>query len=104
MPSTVTEYTLAAQEQTLSAIKQSQQVVVEAVRTWAKSIEKAVPEAPAVPYAEQLPTPLEVLETSFGFAEQLLRTQKEFAENLLAATSPIVKSKSQPVAKAPASA
>ena len=38
--STVTEFTETAQEQTLAAVRQSQQFVVEAARTWAEAVER----------------------------------------------------------------
>jgi hypothetical protein len=89
--STLTELTQTAQEQTLAAIGQSQQLVLDAVRTWAEAVEKAVPAVPSVPFAEELPTPQQLIESSFTFAEQLLKTQREFAEQVLAATAPALK-------------
>lgn len=94
MAKAATEYAQVAQEQTLEAIRQSQHAVVEAVRTWANSVEKAVGDTPDVPFAEQLPTPQEIVQTSFGFAEQLLKAQREFAENVLAAAAPVLEPKS----------
>ena len=90
MPTTSTEYVQTAQEQTLKSIRDGQQAVVEAVRTWAESVERIVPPTPAVPFTDQLPTPQEIVQTSFDFAEQLLKTQREFTENLLAAASPAI--------------
>ena len=75
MPATLTDYTQQAQEQTLKVIRDSQEGVVEAVRAWASAIEKAVPagpEIPALPLADEFPSAKEIVETSFGFAEQLL--------------------------------
>src|SRR5438477_7240892 len=91
--STVTELNQTAQEQTLAAIRQSQQFVVDAVRTWAEAVEKAVPPVPTVPFAEELPTPQQLVESSFTFAEQLLKAQREFAEQVLAAAAPALKTK-----------
>ena len=91
--STVIELTETAQEQTLAAIRQSQQFVVDAVRTWSEAVEKAVPEVPTVPFADELPTPRQLVESGFGFAEQLLKVQREFAEQVLAATAPVLKTK-----------
>lgn len=99
MTTTITDNTQAAQEQTLKAIRQAQQAVVEAVRTSAKTVEKTIPETPAVPFGDKLPTPQEIIETSFGFAEELLKAQREFAENLLTAVMPLLKK----TGKAPAS-
>ena len=86
MSATATEFVQTAQEQTIKSIRQTQQVVIEAVRTWATAVEKTMPETPALPFADELPTPKEIVQTSFEFAEKLLKTQREFAESLLAAT------------------
>ena len=91
--STVTELTETAQEQTLTAVRQSQQIVVDAVRTWADAVEKAVPAVPSVPFADELPTPRQLVESSFKFAEQLLKAQREFAEQMLDAAAPVLKTK-----------
>jgi len=88
-----TKFVEQAQEQSLQAIKQSQQAVLEAVRVWASALEKAVPETPAIPFVKELPTPLEIVESSFDFAEQLLKAQREFTENLLDATASVFKPK-----------
>jgi hypothetical protein len=91
--STVTELTETAQEQTLTAIRQSQQFVVDAARTWAEAVEKAVPAVPTIPFAEELPTPKQLIGSSFAFAEQLLKAQREFAEQVLEAIAPTLKTK-----------
>ena len=90
MSTTVNEFAQQAQEQTLNAIRQSQHAVVEAVQAWAQAVEKAVPETPAVPFAEELPSAKELIQTSFDFAEQLLKVQREFAESLVAAAAPVI--------------
>lgn len=101
MSTTLTDYTQAAQEQTLKAIRESQRAVVEVVRTLATAVEKAIPETPAVPFANELPTPEQIVKTSFGFAEQLLKAQRDFAENLIAAATPVLAKKDKaPAAKA----
>ncbi len=41
------------------------------------------------------------MKTSFGFAEQLLKAQRDFAENLLVAATPVLAKKDKaPAAKA----
>jgi hypothetical protein len=94
MSATATEFAQTAQAQTLKSVKQGQQAVVEAVRTWATAVEKNLPETPALPFADKLPTPAELVKTSFDFAEQLLKAQREFVENLLAAAAPVIEPKS----------
>ena len=94
--STTTEFTQAAQtvqEQALKSIRETQHAVVEAVRTWADAVEKTVPATSPLPFGEELPTPKEIVQTSFGFAEQLLKAQREFAENVLAAAAPVIEPK-----------
>jgi hypothetical protein len=100
--STITPTIAQAQEQTLKSIRQTQKTVIEAVRTWATAIEKTVPETPALPtlpFANELPTPKEIVKTSFEFAEQLLKTQREFAEGLVAVTASVF----EPASPAPKS-
>jgi hypothetical protein len=92
--STVTELNQTTQEQTLAAIRQGQQFVVDAVRTWVEAVEKAVPAIPTMPFTEELPTPKELVKSSFAFAEQLLKAQREFVEQLVSATEPVLKAKS----------
>lgn len=97
MSTTSSEHVASAQEQALKTIRESQQAVVEAVRTWADAVEKtvpAVPAVPALPFAEELPSPKEIVQTSFEFAEQLLKAQREFAENILAAAAPVIEKRS----------
>ena len=99
---TPTDFAQTAQEQTLKSIRQTQQTVIEAVRTWATAVEKTGPETPALPalpFANELPTPKEIVKTSFEFAEQLLKTQREFAESLVAVTASIF----EPTSSAPKS-
>lgn len=90
MPTTATDYAQTAQEQTLKTVRQGQQVIVEAIRAWASAVEKAIPETPAIPYSDELPKPQDIIKTSFTFAEQLLKAQKEFAESVLDAASPVL--------------
>jgi hypothetical protein len=100
--SSVSELTQTAQEQTLAAVKQSQQLVVDAVRTWAETVEKAVPEVPNIPLADSLTSPEELVTSSFAFAEQLLQAQRDFAVQVVAAASPVIKTAGTKPAKAKA--
>lgn len=93
MPATKSRPAAKAQEQTLDAIRESQQTVVHAVQTWAEAVEGLVPATPALQFGDNIPTPQEIMTTSFDFAEQLLKSQREFAESLLAAYAPILEPK-----------
>jgi hypothetical protein len=102
MPTTATDYAQTAQEQTLKTIHQGQQAIVEGVRAWANAVEKAIPDTPAIPYADELPSPQQIVQTGFEFAEQLLKSQRQFAESVLDAASPVISrpAKAKPAAKA----
>jgi hypothetical protein len=89
--SPTTEYIVAAQDRTLEALRQSQAAVVDAVESWAKAVESSVPELPAVPVLKSLPTPEEIIATSFDFYGKVLSAQREFAKNLVEAAAPAVK-------------
>lgn len=91
MSSPTIDYALSAQEKSLDALKQSQAAVVEIVDTWAKAVEKAVEELPAIPVAASLPTIDEIVKTSFDYADRLLGAQREFAQKLAAASAPAIK-------------
>jgi len=96
MPTTTpkpSEYVQSAQEQTLKTLRDGQQAIIDSIRAWAEAVERIVPQTPALPFSEQLPTPQEVVQTSFDFAEQLFKTQREFAENVLAAAEPVLSPK-----------
>ena len=90
MPTTATEFTQSAQEAALETVRQGQHAIVEAVKAWATAVEKAIPDAPVIPYSDELPTPKEIVKTSFEFADQLLRAQREFAESILDAAAPVL--------------
>lgn len=102
MPTTVNDYAQTAQEQTLNTIHQGQQAIIEGVRAWANAVEKSIPATPAIPYADELPSPREIVQTGFEFAEQLLKSQRQFAEGVLEAASPVLgrpAGKAKPAAK-----
>lgn len=89
MPATKSKPAASVPEQTLEAIRESQQAVVHAAQTWAESVQAIVPSTPTLPFGDQLPSPQEIVKTSFDFAEELLKSQREFTESLLAAYAPM---------------
>ena len=65
----------------IAGVKQSQEVAFSGLSLWLDFAGKAftLPELDSVPFVDQLPSPKAVVESSFGFAEELLVTQKDFA-------------------------
>ena len=45
---------------------------------------------PSVPFADKLPKPGELVSNAYDFAEQLLAAQRKFAEDVIAATAPVL--------------
>jgi hypothetical protein len=78
----------------LTTISKGQAAVVDVIETCASAAASIKPDLPAVnvPFADKLPTPQDVVASVYDFAEQLLASQRKFAEDVLAATAPLVRS------------
>jgi hypothetical protein len=89
MPSTVTQ---DVQEQILSTVRKSQEIALEALKTWVETVQSVTAKIPSVeiPFADQLPKPHDVVTSSYKFAEQVLSNQKKFADEVLEVTSPLL--------------
>jgi hypothetical protein len=89
MPSTVTQ---DVQEQILSTVRKSQEIALEALKTWVETVQSVTARIPSVelPFADQLPKPHDVVTSSYKFAEQVLSNQKKFADEVLEVTSPLL--------------
>jgi hypothetical protein len=91
------------QEEILNTVRKSQAAVVEALETWVSAIQSMTPELPdvSVPFADKLPKPQEIVAGAYDFAEQLLASQRKFAEDVLRATAPMLPARHDgPAAKA----
>jgi hypothetical protein len=94
--STITELqelTQKGQEQFLAAVRESQQAVVDAVGAWSQTMQGIASAAPPIPGADQLPATQTVIDNTFDLVDKLVASQREFAHNLVAATSPETKTK-----------
>jgi len=80
------------QAQILDSIRKSQDAVVDALKTWADAVHSVTPSLPvsAVPFADKLPKPKDLVEDAFDFAAQLLAAQRKFAEDVLQITTSVV--------------
>jgi hypothetical protein len=95
----------SGQEEFLAVIRKSQEAVIAAVRNLAETVRTASPKlasvyAPltdnlpkppsvSVPFADKLPGPEGAVASTYDFAEQLLASQRKFAEDLLKAAAPL---------------
>ena len=103
MPSTPTR---DLPEEFLAATRKSQEVAIRAIKTWVETVRTVTPKLPSVygpltdrlpklpsvtaPFADRLPKPEDVVASGYDFAEHLLAIQRKFAEDLLAATEPLI--------------
>jgi hypothetical protein len=86
---TATETLVKVQDQILETLASIQKPVVDAVTKLADKAEGVVPEVPAVPGADRLPTVDELIVNQFAFAEKVLTLQKQFTNDLLEAVKPV---------------
>ena len=90
MASTTT--TQGLQDEVLNTVRKSQEAVIDAIRTWSETVQSITPKLPAVPVpgADKLPKPEEVVASAYDFAEQLLASQRKFAEEVVKATASLM--------------
>ena len=86
---TATEMFTGLEDQVLETVKQGQEAIVKAVRTWADASKNLIPDLPPLPFADQLPNLSEIVENSFAFADKLIASQREFASAILDAAKPV---------------
>ena len=76
------------QEEFLAVIRKSQEAVIAVITNLAETVRTAdLPKPPSVsvPFADKLPGPEDAVVRTYDFAEQLLASQRKFAEDLLRA-------------------
>lgn len=75
----VAEYMTKLQDESLSALKETQDASLKAIGSF-RELAKEIAEKPGtVPAFENIPSPTQFVELSFGFAGQLLELRKSFA-------------------------
>jgi hypothetical protein len=79
------------QEDILSAVRKSQAAVIEAIQTWTSKVQSITPELPelSLPFTDKLPKPHELIASAYDFAEQMLASQRKFAEDAMKAMAPL---------------
>jgi hypothetical protein len=84
------------QSEILEAVRKSQEAMVDAIKRWAETVQSITPSIPVpnLPYSDKLPKPEEIVSNAYDFAEQLLVSQRNFAESVLQATKPLTAGKS----------
>ena len=80
------------QDQFLSTVRKSQEMTLDALKTLVDAVQNITPKIPSinVPFADQLPKPQDVVASSYDFAEQLLTSQRKFADEVVKATAALL--------------
>jgi hypothetical protein len=93
MATKTTDPTTLMTDTFLAGLKQGQELAMSGLTAWADLAGKAftMPSFPGIesmPGLESVPAPKEFIEASFGFAEELLASQKEFAIKVVETMTP----------------
>ena len=74
----------------IAGVKQTQELAFSGISAWVDLAGKAftLPELESLPFVDAVPNPKDMIATGFGFAEELLSTQRDFAMKLVDAVSP----------------
>ena len=83
------------QEQVLSTIRKSQEMAIDALKTWVETVQSVTQSLPSIPSvslpgADRLPNPQEVVARGYDFAEQILSNQRNFTDEVLEVASPLL--------------
>jgi hypothetical protein len=76
-------------DEVLNLIRASQDTMVDALQAWASAVGYVTPSWAKVPYADRLPKPGTLVNGAYDFAEQLLSTQRKFANDVVKVTAPL---------------
>lgn len=77
------------QEQVITAITTAKDPVTDAVSVVVGYVVATVPQVPALPFAEQIPTPKELIDNQAKFASKLVSTNKSVALAVAKAAQPL---------------
>jgi hypothetical protein len=89
MANTVTQ---EMQDQFLSTVRRSQEMALDAIKAMVDTIQTITPKVPSVnvPFSDKLPKPEDVVASGYDFAEQLLTSQRKFADEVVKATAALL--------------
>ena len=79
------------EEEFLSTVRKGEDIALEALKPFVEAVQYIIPTMPTVyvPFADRLPTAHEVVADVYEFAEHLLANQRQFADEVITATSPL---------------
>ena len=77
------------QTQVLDVISTVKEPVSKGVSTVVEFVIDRLPSIPVVPYAEQIPTPKELIDNQYKFAKSIIDTNKDIALSVAKAAAPL---------------
>ena len=86
------------EEELLSTIRKGQEIALDALKPLVEAVHYVIPTMPTVrvPLADRLPTAHEVVAGGYAFAEHLLANQRQFADEVITATSSMLPGRTAP--------
>jgi hypothetical protein len=92
------EMTEKVQDGVVKVVETSQNWTLGALRSTSSAFDTFRPDTSRIPFADQMPSPAETVESTFSFADRLLAAQHAFmsgmAEIAMPPTTPVVAKKS----------
>lgn len=84
-----TEVASKAGDRVVSALTQAEEATISALSSVSKTVGGYIPEMPSLPFADKLPSPMTVVETTFDIGQHMLKSQKQYAVSFLKAVAPV---------------
>jgi hypothetical protein len=86
------------EEEFLSTMRKGQGIALDALKPLVEAMHYVIPTMPVVrvPLADRLPTAHAVVASWYEFAEQMLANQRQFADEVITATSPMLPGRAAP--------
>lgn len=80
------------QDEFLSTLRKGQDIALDALKVLVETVQFVAPTMPAIhiPLTRRLPTAHQAVADSYEFAERLLANQRQFADEVITATSPLL--------------
>jgi hypothetical protein len=101
--STALETTTAIQDKLYAGMLVGQKAVIDSVKTWADIVETVYAKFPDLMTAEPM-KPSQLMETTLGFTEKVVSSQKDFVAKLVEAAMPVTRMATSAAAKASSAA
>ncbi len=79
-------------EEFLTTIRKGEDIALDALKPLVEAVQFVIPTMPVVhmPFVDRLPTAHDVVADGYRFAEHLLANQRQFADELIKTTSPML--------------